>query len=134
MAVSQAKQGQMTMWESVEQRAITWISRISFQICPTYDVLPSPQNLSCWALLNTSHTFNTSSLGARSASPKEDTIKCSVLAAALQSKRTLHRRLAIQKNHRQMQCTVPRAFVWVVEGRHKHQPRARSGELEVDRA
>jgi len=51
-AISQAKQGEWMRWESVEQRKMGWQdlwpmeeSRISFLIRPTYDVLPSPQNL-----------------------------------------------------------------------------------------
>ena len=54
-AVSQAKQGQWVNWESVEKRRLKWkdlwsmeASRIRFLIGATYDVLPSPQNLSQW--------------------------------------------------------------------------------------
>jgi hypothetical protein len=53
-AVSQAKQGQWTTWENLENRKLTWKdlwemegSQISF-IRATYDVLPTPKNLKQW--------------------------------------------------------------------------------------
>ena len=54
-AVSLAKQGQWMQWEGVERRKISWrdlwqmeAKEISFIIRATYDVLPSPKNLSQW--------------------------------------------------------------------------------------
>ena len=54
-AVAQAKQGQWMAWEGVEKRKISWKElwemetfRASFTIRATYDVLPSPSNLSQW--------------------------------------------------------------------------------------
>ncbi|XP_049901864.1 uncharacterized protein LOC126391274 [Epinephelus moara] len=54
-AVSQGKQGQWMRWEDIEKRKISWKElwdmeafRSSFIIRATYDVLPSPQNLSQW--------------------------------------------------------------------------------------
>ena len=54
-AVGQAKQGAWTCWESVEQRNLTWNVlwqmeplRISFLCRSTYDLLPTPVNLSMW--------------------------------------------------------------------------------------
>jgi hypothetical protein len=55
IAVGQAKQGAWTKWESVEQRNISWNVlwrmepiRISFLWRSTYDLLPTPANLSKW--------------------------------------------------------------------------------------
>ena len=54
-AVAQAKQGQWMAWEGVKMRKIYWKDlwemetlRASFTIRATYDVLPSPANLSQW--------------------------------------------------------------------------------------
>jgi hypothetical protein len=54
-AVSLAKQGQWTRWDSVEKRKISWkdlwameARRLSFSIRATYDVLPTPVNLHQW--------------------------------------------------------------------------------------
>ena len=54
-AVGQVKQGAWTRWESVEQRNISWSVlwemeplRISFLWRSTYDLLPTPANLSSW--------------------------------------------------------------------------------------
>ncbi|KAM4567620.1 uncharacterized protein V3H82_011871 [Fundulus diaphanus] len=54
-AVAQAKQGQWMAWEGVEKRKLSWKDlwemeafRASFTIRATYDVLPSPANLSQW--------------------------------------------------------------------------------------
>ena len=54
-AVGQVKQGAWTRWESVEQRNISWsvlwemeLLRISFLWKSTYDLFPTPANLSSW--------------------------------------------------------------------------------------
>ena len=54
-AVSQSQQGSWTKWEAVEPRKLTWSVlwrmepiRISFLIRSTYDLLPTPVNLSKW--------------------------------------------------------------------------------------
>ena len=54
-AVGQVKQGAWTRWESVEQRKVPWSVlwemeplRISFLWRSTYDLLPTPANLSTW--------------------------------------------------------------------------------------
>ncbi|KAK0145224.1 hypothetical protein N1851_015879 [Merluccius polli] len=54
-AVSQARQGQWVNWEGVEKKQIRWkdlwgmeAGRIRFMLGATYDVLPSPKNLSQW--------------------------------------------------------------------------------------
>ena len=54
-AASQAKQGQWMNWHNVEKRKISWrelwamdANRIKFIVGATYDVLPTPQNLSQW--------------------------------------------------------------------------------------
>ena len=54
-AVGQSKQGAWTRRESVEQRCMTWNVlwqmeplRISFLCRSTYDLLPTPANLSVW--------------------------------------------------------------------------------------
>lgn len=54
-AVSLAKQGQWTRWDSVERRKISWkdmwameARQLSFIIRATYDVLPTPVNLHQW--------------------------------------------------------------------------------------
>lgn len=55
IAVSQARQGQWTNWEGVEQRRVTWRDiwnmdgkRLSFLVRAAYDVLPTPKNLHQW--------------------------------------------------------------------------------------
>ena len=54
-AVGQSKQGAWTRWENAEQRKLTWNVlwqmeplRISFLVRSTYDMLPTPANLSIW--------------------------------------------------------------------------------------
>ncbi|KAJ8352263.1 hypothetical protein SKAU_G00237390 [Synaphobranchus kaupii] len=54
-AVSLAKQGRWSNWDSLEKRKISWRdiwemegSRLSFAIRATYDLLPTPQNLKQW--------------------------------------------------------------------------------------
>ncbi|XP_063058330.1 uncharacterized protein LOC134451862 [Engraulis encrasicolus] len=54
-AISQGKQGRWMCWEDVEKRKLSWkeiwdmeASRTSFLLRATYDVLPSPANLSQW--------------------------------------------------------------------------------------
>ena len=54
-AVSLAKQGQWTRWDSVERRKISWkdmwameARQLSFSIRATYDILPTPVNLHQW--------------------------------------------------------------------------------------
>jgi len=54
-AVGQVKQGAWTRWESVDQRNVSWRVlwemeplRISFLWRSTYDLLPTPANLSTW--------------------------------------------------------------------------------------
>lgn len=50
-----AKQGQWTNWVNLEKRKLSWRNiwemegpRVSFLIRGTYDLLPTPQNLSQW--------------------------------------------------------------------------------------
>lgn len=54
-AVSLAKQGQWTRWDSVEKRRISWkdvwameARQLSFTIRATYNILPTPVNLHQW--------------------------------------------------------------------------------------
>ena len=56
-AAGQRKQGALTKWESVKDRAVTWSDlkqmepkKLSFFIKAVYDILPTPVNLHAWVL------------------------------------------------------------------------------------